>query len=93
MSEPQQRLSLPRVLALAGLGIPLAAIGLPMAVFVAPMYAEELGLGTATVGLVLMIMRFWDLGTDPVMGWLVDSRPTKRGRVKHWILGLSLIHI
>lgn len=87
MSEPQQRLSLPRVLAFAGLGIPLAAIGLPMAVFVAPMYAEELGLGTATVGLVLMIMRFWDLGTDPVMGWLVDSRPTKRGRVKHWILG------
>ena len=58
-----------------------------MAVFVAPMYAEDLSLGTATVGLILMILRFWDLGTDPVMGWLVDSRPTKRGRIKHWIIG------
>ena len=57
-----------------------------MAVFVAPMYADQLGLGTTMVGLVFMILRFWDLGTDPVMGWLVDSRPTKRGRIKHWLV-------
>ena len=38
------------------------------------------------VGLVFMILRFWDLGTDPVMGWLVDTRPTKRGRIKHWLV-------
>lgn len=57
-----------------------------MAVFVAPMYAEQLGLGTTMVGLVFMILRFWDLGTDPVMGWLVDTRPTKRGRIKHWLI-------
>lgn len=87
MKEKQDRLPLPRVLAFASVGIPLAAIGLPMGVFVAPMYAEQLGLGTATVGLVLMVLRFWDLGTDPVMGWLVDTRPTKNGRIKHWILG------
>ena len=61
-------------------------IGLPMAVFVAPMYADQLGLGTTMVGLVFMILRFWDLGTDPVMGWLVDTRPTKRGRIKHWLV-------
>lgn len=57
-----------------------------MAVFVAPMYAEQLGLGTTMVGLIFMILRFWDLGTDPVMGWLVDSRPTKHGRIKHWLI-------
>ena len=57
-----------------------------MAVFVAPMYADQLGLGTTMVGLVFMILRFWDLGTDPVMGWLVDTRPTKRGRIKHWLV-------
>ena len=66
--------------------MPLAAVGLPMAVFVAPMYAEQLGLGTTMVGLIFMILRFWDLGTDPVMGWLVDTRPTKRGRIKHWLV-------
>lgn len=66
--------------------MPLAAVGLPMAVFVAPMYAEQLGLGTTMVGLIFMCLRFWDLGTDPVMGWLVDTRPTKRGRIKHWLV-------
>ncbi|MEL6858332.1 MAG: MFS transporter [Pseudomonadota bacterium] len=86
MSSSPDRLPLPRVLAFASVGMPLAAIGLPMAVFVAPMYADQLGLGTTTVGLVFMILRFWDLGTDPVMGWLVDTRPTKRGRIKHWLV-------
>lgn len=86
MSSAPDRLPLPRVLAFASVGMPLAAIGLPMAVFVAPMYADQLGLGTTMVGLVFMILRFWDLGTDPVMGWLVDSRPTKRGRIKHWLV-------
>lgn len=66
--------------------MPLSAIGLPMAVFVAPLYADQLGLGTTMVGLIFMILRFWDLGTDPVMGWLVDTRPTKRGRIKHWLM-------
>ena len=86
MSTAPDRLPLTRVLAFASVGMPLAAIGLPMAVFVAPMYAEQLGLGTTMVGLIFMILRFWDLGTDPVMGWLVDTRPTKRGRVKHWLV-------
>ena len=83
MSSASNRLPLPRVLAFASVGMPLAAVGLPMAVFVAPMYAEQLGLGTTMVGLIFMILRFWDLGTDPVMGWLVDTRPTKYGRIKH----------
>lgn len=86
MRTASDRLPLPRVLAFASVGMPLAAIGLPMAVFVAPMYADQLGLGTTLVGLIFMILRFWDLGTDPVMGWLVDTRPTKRGRIKHWLI-------
>lgn len=86
MSSASDRLPLTKVLAFAGVGMPLAAVGLPMAVFVAPMYAEQLGLGTTMVGLIFMILRFWDLGTDPVMGWLVDSRPTKYGRIKHWLI-------
>lgn len=86
MSKTASRLSLPRALAFAGIGVPLAAIGLPMGVFVAPMYAGELGLGTAVVGLVMMLLRFWDIATDPIMGWLVDCRPTRFGRIKHWIL-------
>lgn len=86
MTQPASRLSFPRVLAFAGVGIPLAAVGLPMAVFVAPMYSDNLGLGTALVGTIFMLLRFWDLASDVIMGWLVDTRPTKRGRIKHWIV-------
>ena len=86
MSTAPDRLPLPRVLAFASVGMPRASIGLPMAVFVAPLYADQLGLGTTLVGLVFMVLRFWDLGTDPFMGWLVDTRPTKRGRIKHWLM-------
>ena len=86
MDTSNSRLPLSRVLAYASIGMPLGAVGLPMAVFVAPMYADELGLGTAIVGLVFMFLRFWDLITDPIMGWLVDTRPLRNGRVKHWLL-------
>lgn len=86
MTAKHDRLSLPRVLAFAGVGMPLAAVGLPMSVFVAPMYANELGLGTALTGIIFMCLRFWDLGTDPVMGWLVDTKPSRFGRVKHWLV-------
>ncbi|MEM1088451.1 MAG: MFS transporter [Pseudomonadota bacterium] len=86
MTDGQSKLTLPRVLAFAGVGVPLAAVGLPMAVFVAPMYSDNLGLGTTLVGVIFMLLRFWDLASDVIMGWLVDTRPTKRGRVKHWLL-------
>lgn len=63
-----------------------------MAVFVAPMYSDNLGLGTTLVGTIFMLLRFWDLASDVIMGWLVDTRPTKRGRIKHWlILGIPVL--
>lgn len=86
MSRPKPKLSFAQILSFASVGIPLAAIGLPIAVFVAPIYAEQLGLGTTLTGLIFMCLRFWDLASDPVMGWLVDTRPTRRGRVKHWLV-------
>ena len=39
------RLSLPRVLAFSSLSVPLAGVGLPLAVYLAPLYANEVGLG------------------------------------------------
>jgi len=82
----QTNLSFPQILSFASVGIPLAAVGLPISVFVAPLYADQLGLGTVLTGLIFMCLRFWDLISDPVMGWLVDTRPTRRGHVKHWLV-------
>ncbi len=83
---PAKRLSLPRVLAFSSLGIPLAGVGLPVGVYLAPLYAREVGLGLELTGLLFMMLRFWDIFTDPVMGYLVDRYRSPWGRVRHWIV-------
>ncbi|MFN7054629.1 MFS transporter [Hyphomonas sp.] len=87
MSEPEsRRLSFPRVLAFASLSVPIAGVGLPLGVYLAPLYAQDVGLGLEMTGLLFMLLRFWDIVTDPVMGYLVDRYRTPLGRVRHWIL-------
>lgn len=81
-----KRLSLPRVLAFASLNVPLAGVALPLTVYLAPLYANEVGLGLELTGFLFMLMRFWDVFTDPVMGVLIDRYPSRWGRVRHWIL-------
>ncbi|MEO0714005.1 MAG: MFS transporter [Pseudomonadota bacterium] len=85
MQDPHKPLTTGRALAYAGIGVPLAAIGLPVSVFLSPFYADEMGLGLSVTGTVFMLLRFWDLFTDPVMGYLVDRRPSRWGRSKHWL--------
>ncbi len=79
--------SLPRsrVLAFGGIGIPLAAIGLPFAVYLPRFYAGDMGVGLELTGTIFMLLRFWDIATDPLMGYLVDRWPSRWGRVKHWL--------
>jgi len=84
--SPSKRLSFPRVLAFSSLSIPIAGVGLPVAVYLAPLYANEVGLGLALTGLLFMLLRFWDIITDPIMGYLVDRYRSPLGRVRHWIL-------
>ena len=81
-----KRLSFPRVLAFASLSVPIAGVGLPVGVYLAPLYANEVGLGLELTGLLFMLLRFWDIVTDPVMGYMVDRYRSPLGRVRHWIL-------
>lgn len=83
---PSPRLSFPRVLAFSSLSIPIAGVGLPVGVYLAPLYANEVGLGLALTGLLFMLLRFWDILTDPIMGYLVDRYRSPLGRVRHCIL-------
>ena len=85
MTKLSKPLSRRQVLAFAGVGVPIGAVSLPLTVFLAPFYAEQMGLGATLTGLVFMLLRFWDLATDPVMGWLIDTRPSRWGRIKHWL--------
>ncbi|HCJ18429.1 MAG TPA: MFS transporter, partial [Hyphomonas sp.] len=35
---------------------------------------------------LFMVLRFWDILTDPVMGFVVDRYRSPWGRVRHWIV-------
>ncbi len=81
-----QRLGLPRLLALSSLAFPLSGIGLPLGVYLAPFYADEVGLGVALTGTLFMVLRFYDMATDSVVGFLVDRYRTPFGRARPWIV-------
>ncbi len=81
-----QPLSKTTIYAHGSIGLPLAVIGYPLAIWVPAHYAGELGLSLATVGVILMLARFTDVITDPVMGELSDRIRTRFGRRKPWLL-------
>ncbi|MDX5361635.1 MAG: MFS transporter [Alphaproteobacteria bacterium] len=69
-----------RALAYGLPGLPLAALLLPLYVYLPSFYAEDMGLGLAAVGTVLLVARLWDMGTDPVVGYFSDHIRTRFGR-------------
>ncbi len=81
---PETRLSALRLGIFASPALPIAAMGLPLSVHLPPFYVE-LGLSLSTVGLIFMLTRFWDVATDPVLGFLSDRFPTRWGRRRPWI--------
>jgi GPH family glycoside/pentoside/hexuronide:cation symporter len=58
----------------------------PVSLFLPAFYTQDLGLGMAAVGGILMLSRFWDVITDPVIGYLSDRTNTRIGRRKPWII-------
>jgi glycoside/pentoside/hexuronide:cation symporter, GPH family len=68
------------------IGIPLAVIGYPLAIWIPAHYAGGLGLSLAAVGTILMLARFSDVITDPIMGELSDRWRTRFGRRKPWLV-------
>lgn len=84
--EPAGRVPAAALLAYALPGLPLAALQLPLFVYLPAFYAQELGLGLAAVGLVLLAARLWDMVTDPVIGVLSDRTRWAFGRRKLWML-------
>ncbi len=66
--------------------IPLLALSLPLYVHLPPFYVTEIGLSAATVGVVFMMARFWDVFTDPTMGAIFDRINTRWGRRRIWMV-------
>ena len=80
------------ILAYGGLATPLAMIGYPIAIWLIPFYSEVVGIPLYIIANLLLIARFTDVITDPILGQLGDSTRTKIGRRKPWIiLGVPLM--
>ena len=80
------RLPVWRLSAFAAIAFPGAGLILPLAIFLPPFYTKTLGLGLAEVGLVFMLVRMFDIVTDPLMGIVGDRFDSRWGRRRHWLV-------
>ncbi|WP_291845124.1 MFS transporter [Maricaulis sp.] len=67
------------------LALPLAVYGYPLAIWLPAHYAGQLGISLQAIGLIIMIARFTDVFTDPLMGEISDRGRTRFGRRKPYI--------
>lgn len=90
----EDRLSRGTLLAYGAFALPLAALNLPLYVYLPTFYSAEVGLDLATIGLVLLAARLFDVVIDPVMGELGDRWRTPWGHRRPWlVLGAPLLLI
>jgi Na+/melibiose symporter-like transporter len=81
--------------------MPLSAMGLPLAIFIPPFYASLFqhngfapAAAMAVVGTAFMVVRMFDLVTDPLMGVVGDRFESRWGRRRHWcVLSVPIIMI
>lgn len=60
--------------------------GLPLGLYLVPYYTSELGIGLASIGIIVLLTRITDVITDPLIGTLSDVTPTRYGRRSLWII-------
>lgn len=60
------------IVALSAPALPMYAMMMPLAIFLPAYYAENLGIGMATVGAVFALGRVFDVVTDPFAGVVMD---------------------
>jgi len=68
------------------LAVPLAFASLPVAVYVTRFYAQDMGLGIASVAYILFLARLADFVVDPIIGLASDKLRWSFGRRRTWIL-------
>jgi Na+/melibiose symporter-like transporter len=75
------------MLAYGFLALPLAFAGLPLYIHIPDFYTREMGLGIASAGLILMVLRCLDALQDPLIGYISD----KSAALQRFIMGLGFI--
>lgn len=92
MSEsPNAGLSTSVLLSYALPGLVVALPTIPVYIYLPAFYGDELGLGLAATGLILLAARVFDTVTDPLVGVLSDRFGLGRSRRKPWIAAGALV--
>lgn len=82
----ETRMSLWRLLAFATPTIPLAAMLMPVTAYLPNYYAQDLKVDLAELGWAFMVVRFFDLWFDPVLGLVMDRTRSRWGRFRPWFV-------
>ncbi len=61
----------------------------PVLVFVPKYYASDLGISLSLVGTIVLVVRIFDVFTDPLAGYLSDRTNTRWGRRRPWIVAAA----
>jgi len=69
------------------------AILFPTMAIIPTFYAKHVGISLGIIGTILVVGRFFDAITDPLIGYLSDTTKSPLGRRKPWILGGFLLGI
>ena len=65
--------------------LPIAMSLFPVVVFIPRFYASDMGVPLAVVGTILFLVRWTDVVTDPLMGYISDHTRSRFGRRKLWV--------
>lgn len=53
-------------------------------------YTDTFGISAAAAGTIMLIARFWDMVSDPIMGVIADRTNTRWGKFRPYILWMAL---
>ncbi len=53
-------------------------------------YTDTFGISAAAAGTIMLIARFWDMLSDPIMGIIADRTKTRWGKFRPYILWMAL---
>lgn len=53
-------------------------------------YTDTFGISAAAAGTIMLIARFWDMVSDPIMGIIADRTNTRWGKFRPYILWMTL---
>lgn len=53
-------------------------------------YTDTFGISAAAAGTIMLIARFWDMLSDPLMGIIADKTKTRWGKFRPYILWMAL---